>query len=160
MTFRVGYGYDVHRLAGGRPFRLGGVTIPHHQGPVGHSDADVLLHALCDALLGAAALGDIGRHFPDTDPRWKDADSTRLLEGVAGMLRTAGWQVENVDCTVVLERPRIAPHVPAMRAVIAGVLGVAEDAVGIKATTNEGLGAIGREEGVCAHAVALIARRG
>lgn len=154
--FRVGFGFDVHQLVEGREFWLGGVLVPHHVGALGHSDADVLLHALCDALLGAAGLGDIGRHFPDTDDRWKGADSKLLLKQVVRLLGEKGWQVGNVDCTLILEKPRIMPHVPAMRAIIAPILGVAEDAVSIKATTNEKLGYVGRQEGVAAHAVALI----
>lgn len=156
MIVRVGHGYDVHRLGEGRDLWLGGVNIPSRKGALGHSDADVLLHAVCDALLGAAALGDIGRHFPDKDPRWKDADSKKLLKRVVKIVRTAGWTVSNVDCTLVLEEPRIAPHVGKMRKAMAPILGVGIDAVSIKATTNEGMGFIGRGEGVCAHAVALI----
>lgn len=159
IPFRVGLGYDVHRLAAGRELWLGGVRIEHSTGLLGHSDADVLLHAVCDALLGAAAMGDIGHHFPDTDMRWKGADSKDLLREVVRLIGEAGWQVGNVDCTLVMERPRIKPHIPAMRAVMAPLLGVVEDAVGIKATTNEKLGYVGREEGVCAHAVALIHKR-
>ena len=155
---RVGFGYDVHRLVEGRELWLGGVLIPHSKGLLGHSDADVLLHAICDALLGAAGLGDIGAHFPDTDLRWKGADSKELLKEVDALLATRGWNVGNVDSTLVLERPTVMPHVPAMRAVIAGLLHVAEDAVGIKATTNEKLGYVGAEEGACAYAVALIDR--
>lgn len=158
MTFRVGSGFDVHRLADGRELWLGGILIPNDKGAVGHSDADVLLHAICDALLGAAALGDIGHHFPDTDPRWKGADSKLLLKQVVALIGEQGWSVGNVDLTLVLERPKIKPHVPAMRAVIATLLGVAENAVSIKATTSEGMGYVGRGEGVCAQAVALIQR--
>jgi len=156
MTIRVGFGYDVHQLAEGRELWLGGVLIPHTVGALGHSDADVLLHALCDALLGAVALGDIGHHFPDTDMRWKGADSKVLLKEVVRLLKEKGWQVGNVDCSLVLERPKIKPHIEAMRAAIAPLLGVDPDAVSIKATTNEKLGYVGREEGVCAHAVALV----
>ncbi|HPF89665.1 MAG: 2-C-methyl-D-erythritol 2,4-cyclodiphosphate synthase [Flavobacteriales bacterium] len=154
--FRVGFGFDVHQLVEGRELWLGGVHIPHPIGALGHSDADVLLHALCDALLGAAGLGDIGRHFPDTDARWKGADSKLLLKEVVRLLKEKGWQVGNVDLTLILEKPKIMPHVPAMRSIIAPILGVAEDAVSIKATTNEKMGFVGREEGVAAHAVALI----
>jgi 2-C-methyl-D-erythritol 2,4-cyclodiphosphate synthase len=157
--FRIGFGYDVHRFQEGRELWLGGVNIAHSTGLLGHSDADVLLHAICDALLGAVAMGDIGKHFPDTDPTWKGADSKRLLAAVVAMLDEAGWAVGNVDCTVVMERPKIAPHVEAMRNIIAPLLGVAVDAVSIKATTNEKLGSIGREEGACAHAVALVYRK-
>jgi 2-C-methyl-D-erythritol 2,4-cyclodiphosphate synthase len=155
---RVGFGYDVHRLTEGRELWLGGVLVPHTVGALGHSDADVLLHAVCDALLGAVALGDIGFHFPDTDARWKGADSKVLLKAVVGLLHERGWQVGNVDATLVLERPKIMPHVPAMRTVMAPLLGVAEDAVSIKATTNEKMGFVGREEGVSAYAVALVQR--
>ena len=140
----------------GRELWLGGVRIEHSKGALGHSDADVLLHAICDALLGAAGLGDIGHHFPDTDMRWKGADSKLLLKQVVALLKENGWAVGNVDSTLLLERPKIKSHIPAMRAVIAPILGIGEDAVSIKATTNEGLGYVGREEGVCAHAVALI----
>ncbi|MFN6114717.1 MAG: 2-C-methyl-D-erythritol 2,4-cyclodiphosphate synthase [Flavobacteriales bacterium] len=156
---RVGFGYDVHRLTEGRELWLGGVLIPHTVGALGHSDADVLLHAVCDALLGAVALGDIGFHFPDTDQRWKGADSKVLLKAVVDLLHERGWEVGNVDATLVLERPKIMPHVPAMRATMAPLLGVGEDAVSIKATTNEKMGFVGREEGVCAYAVALVQRR-
>ena len=155
---RVGFGYDVHQLAEGRELWLGGVLIPHPVGALGHSDADVLLHAVCDALLGAVALGDIGMHFPDTDARWKGADSKVLLKAVVDLLAERGWQVGNVDATLVLEKPKILPHVPAMRATMAPLLGVTEDAVSIKATTNERMGFVGRREGVCAHAVALVQR--
>ncbi|MEX1133194.1 MAG: 2-C-methyl-D-erythritol 2,4-cyclodiphosphate synthase [Flavobacteriales bacterium] len=158
--FRIGFGYDVHRFAEGRELWLGGVLIPHTVGLLGHSDADVLLHAVCDALLGAVAMGDIGKHFPDTDHAWKGADSKKLLEAVVKLLDEAGWQVGNVDCTLVLEQPKIMPHAPGMRSVMAKLLGVPEDAVSIKATTNEKLGYVGREEGACAHAVALVYRKG
>ncbi|MDX9750561.1 MAG: 2-C-methyl-D-erythritol 2,4-cyclodiphosphate synthase [Flavobacteriales bacterium] len=157
-TFRVGFGYDVHRFAPGRALWVGGVRIPHDQGLMGHSDADVLLHAISDALLGAVAMGDIGTHFPDTDPRWKDADSKKLLAAVVALLHEAGWQVGNVDCTLVMERPKVLPHAPSMRQVIAGLLAVDVDAVSVKATTNERMGFVGREEGVGAHAVALVHR--
>lgn len=153
---RVGFGFDTHQLVEGRDLWLGGIRIPHTVGALGHSDADVLLHAICDALLGAAGLGDIGHHFPDTDQRWKGADSKVLLAQVIALLHGRGWRVGNVDGTLVLERPRIKPHIEDMRAVIAPLLGVDADAVSIKATTNEKLGFVGREEGVCAYAVALI----
>ncbi len=156
---RVGFGFDVHQLVEGRELWLGGVQIPHSVGALGHSDADVLLHAVCDALLGAVALGDIGQHFPDTDPRWKGADSKKLLAAVVDLLRERGWTVGNVDCTLILERPKIMPHVPAMRAAMGPLLGVNEDAVSIKATTSEKMGYIGRAEGVAAHAVALVEKR-
>ncbi len=158
MTFRTGTGTDIHRLVEGRALWLGGVRIEHVKGALGHSDADVLLHAICDALLGAAGLGDIGHHFPDTDARWKDADSKDLLRRVTELLKENGWSVGNVDSTLLLERPKIKAHIPAMRAIIAALLGVEESAVSIKATTSESLGYVGREEGVCAHAIALIVK--
>ena len=154
--FRTGLGYDVHRLAAGRPCILGGVRIPHHQGPEGHSDADVLLHALCDALLGAANLRDIGYHFPNTDPQWKGADSLKLLAASYELVQAAGWQLVNADCTLVAEAPKINPHVPAMQQAIAGAMQVQEAQVSIKATTNEKLGFLGREEGISALASVLV----
>ncbi|HPJ52061.1 MAG: 2-C-methyl-D-erythritol 2,4-cyclodiphosphate synthase [Flavobacteriales bacterium] len=156
--FRIGYGYDVHRLVEGRDLWLGGVKVPAEKGALGHSDADVLLHAICDALLGAAGSGDIGTHFPDTDAAWKDADSRDLLRRVKEIISADGWTVGNVDATLVLEKPKIKPHVSAMRETIAGILDIDLSAVGIKATTNEGMGFVGRGEGVCAHAVALLVR--
>ncbi|MFN2384052.1 MAG: 2-C-methyl-D-erythritol 2,4-cyclodiphosphate synthase [Gemmatimonadota bacterium] len=156
MTVRTGIGFDVHRFAAGRPLVLGGVHIPHPQGLDGHSDADVLLHALADALLGAAALGDIGSHFPPDDSAWARADSLGLLSTVAGKVTVAGWRVINVDATLLCEAPRIAPHVAAMGATIAGALQIERDQVSIKATTMEGLGPIGREEGIAALAVATL----
>jgi 2-C-methyl-D-erythritol 2,4-cyclodiphosphate synthase len=156
---RVGFGYDAHRLAAGRELRLGGVLVPFEQGLVGHSDADALLHAITDALLGAAALGDIGTHFPPSDARWKDADSRDLLRGAARVLSEAGWVVDNVDSTVVAERPRLGPHIPAMRAEIARTLGLAVEQVSVKAKTTEGLGFTGSGEGMAAYAVALISPR-
>ena len=159
MMMRVGFGFDVHQLVEGRELWLGGVMIPHSLGALGHSDADVLLHAVCDALLGAVSLGDIGQHFPDTDARWKGADSKRLLEAVVLLLDQHGWVVGNVDSTLVLERPKIMPHVPAMRTVMSALLKVGDDAVSIKATTNEKMGFVGREEGVCAYAVATVVRK-
>lgn len=156
MNIRIGSGYDVHRLVPGRELWLGGVLVPHTVGALGHSDADVLLHALCDALLGAIGAGDIGLHFPDTDPRWKGADSKVLLKQVASLVADKGWSVVNVDMTLLLERPKIKPHIPAMQAVIAPLLGVGPEDVSIKATTGEGMGFVGREEGVAAHAVALL----
>lgn len=158
MIFRTGFGYDSHRLVEGRPFMLGGIEIPFHKGGMGHSDADVLLHAISDALLGAVALGDIGLHFPDTDPKWKDADSRKLLAHVVGLLKERGWQVVNMDCTVVLEQPKLRPHVDAMREVIAGLLDVDVDAVSVKASTNEKMGFTGRGEGVMALATVLVQR--
>ena len=159
MMIRVGFGFDVHQLVEGRELWLGGVQIPHSVGALGHSDADVLLHAVCDALLGAVALGDIGKHFPDTDQRWKGADSKVLLKAVVDLLDERGWTVGNVDASLVLERPKIMPHVPAMQRIMAELLRVGEDAVSIKATTNERMGYVGREEGVCAYAVALVQRK-
>lgn len=156
MNIRTGFGYDSHRLVEGRPFMLGGIQIPHDKGGLGHSDADVLLHAICDALLGAVALGDIGAHFPDTDAAWKDADSKGLLTEVVAMLRERGWRVGNMDCTVVLEQPKLRPFVDAMRGSIAALLGTPLDAVSVKASTNEKMGFTGRGEGVCAYAVVLV----
>lgn len=156
MKIRVGFGFDTHRLVEGRPLVLGGVTIPHETGLLGHSDADALLHAICDALLGAANLRDIGFHFPDTDPKYKGADSRILLADTVKLLHQKGWQVGNVDCTIVAEAPKLNPHVPAMQAIIAPLLGVDIDAVSIKATRNEGMDAIGNREGMKVYAVALI----
>lgn len=156
MKIRTGFGYDSHRMVEGRPFMLGGIEIPHDKGGLGHSDADVLLHAICDALLGAVALGDIGLHFPDTDAAWKDADSRKLLSRVVELLRGKGWTVGNMDCTVVLEKPKLRPYVDAMRASIAELLGTEPDAVSVKASTNEKMGFVGREEGVCAYAIVLV----
>jgi len=153
---RVGLGYDSHRLAGGRRLILGGVEIPFELGLDGHSDSDVLAHALIDALLGAAGLGDIGHHFPDTDERWRDADSIALLEQVVAMLRERGLRVVNVDCTVIMEAPKLAPHRDAIRARLAAALGVAEQDVNVKASTGEGMGFVGRGEGAAALAIAAI----
>lgn len=155
---RVGQGWDVHALVPGRPLVLGGVTVPHESGLLGHSDADALLHALIDALLGAAALGDIGRHFPDTDPRWQGADSRVLLRHCLSLLRQAGWRVVNVDTTVVAQRPKLAAHLPLMVANIAADLEIPGDRVNVKAKTCERLGFAGREEGMEAQAVVLIER--
>lgn len=155
-SMRVGIGYDVHRFAPGRRLVLGGVDIPAEQGLLGHSDADVLLHAIMDALLGAAGLGDIGRHFPDTDPAYKGASSLRLLEEVERRVRAAGWRVGNVDATVVLERPRLAPYVPAMRERIAAALKVSPERINVKASTNEGLGFVGTGQGAVAYATAVL----
>jgi 2-C-methyl-D-erythritol 2,4-cyclodiphosphate synthase len=155
---RVGQGYDVHPFTEGQKVVLGGVEIAHTRGLAGHSDADVLLHAICDALLGAAGLADIGHHFPPSDPQYKGISSLLLLERVGGLLAQDGWRVLNVDSTVVAERPRIAAFVPAMRARIAGALGIEPARIGVKATTNERLGFVGREEGVAALAVALLTR--
>ena len=156
MKIRVGFGFDVHQLRDGRPCILGGVTLPHHKGPHGHSDADVLIHAICDALLGAANLRDIGFHFPDTDPAFKAADSKKLLEKVVSLLREKGFEPGNIDTTLVLEEPKINPHIDNMRKTLASVMAISEDDISIKATTNEKMGFVGRQEGVVAYAVALI----
>ena len=153
---RVGVGYDVHRFEPGRKLILGGVEIPHEHGLAGHSDADALTHAIIDALLGAAALGDIGAHFPDTDEAYRDADSRKLLARVVALLREKGMKPNNVDSVVVAQRPKLAPHIPEMREVISSILGISPDLVGIKATTSERMGFVGREEGVAAHAVCTI----
>ena len=155
-TGRAGLGYDLHRLAEGRPLILGGVTIPSDRGALGHSDADVVCHAVTDAILGAACLGDIGRHFPDSDPRWKDASSIDLLTRVATLVREAGFEVGNVDVTVILEAPKIRDHVDAMRAAVARAIGIDPARVSVKGKTNEGVDALGRGEAVAAHAIALI----
>lgn len=156
---RIGHGFDVHQLVEGRKCIIGGVDIPHDKGLKGHSDADVLLHAICDALLGAAALGDIGKHFPDTDARYRGIDSRELLRHVAALLKEKGYGVANVDATVIAEAPRLAQHVPVMCANIAADLGVALDCVNVKATTTEKLGFTGRGEGIAAEAVCLIQSR-
>lgn len=158
MEFRVGQGCDIHALVPGRKLILGGVTIPHSMGLLGHSDADALLHAITDALLGAAGLGDIGRMFPDTDERWKGADSRMLLCGAIDAVRAAGWRVGNVDCTVIAQAPRIAPYVVAMRENIAADLGIAAERVNVKGKTSERLGFVGRQEGIATEAVALLLR--
>ncbi len=158
MSVTTGIGWDSHRLAEGRPLIIGGVTIPHERGLAGHSDADVLTHAIIDALLGAAALGDIGAHFPDTDERWRGADSLSLLRAVMAMLDERGLTVAHVDATVVMERPKLAPHREAIRAALGAALGVGADAVNVKASTGEGMGFVGREEGVAALAVATLRR--
>jgi len=153
---RIGHGYDVHRFGEGEFITLGGVRIPHKFGLIAHSDGDVLLHALSDALLGAAALGDIGRHFPDTDPQFKGADSRALLRHVLALVRGKGWRVGNVDATIVAQAPKMAPHIEKMRELIAADLEVETDQVNVKATTTEKLGFAGREEGIAVHAVALL----
>jgi 2-C-methyl-D-erythritol 2,4-cyclodiphosphate synthase len=158
MSMRIGIGYDVHAFGPGDHVVLGGVRIAHGQGLVAHSDGDVLIHALCDALLGALALGDIGKHFPPDDERWRGVDSRGLLRAVVGMAAARGWRVGNVDSVVVCERPKLAPHVDTMRAHLAADLGVAVDAVGVKATTSEKLGFTGRGEGIAAQAVVLLER--
>ncbi len=158
MKIRVGLGFDVHPLEEGRDFFLGGIQLPYSKGAVGHSDADVLIHAICDALLGAANLRDIGFHFANDDSRWKGMDSRYFLEEVSKMLRDRGWRIQNVDCTICLEKPRINPHIDTMKKVLAPIMHIHEDDLSIKATTAERLGYIGREEGVNAYAVALISK--
>ena len=158
MQLRIGNGYDIHRLVSGRPLILGGQTLEHPAGLGldGHSDADVLVHAIMDALLGALSLGDIGQYFPPDDPQWKGADSLVLLEQVVSLVHKRGWSVVNLDSVVVAERPKLKPHIQAMRAAIAERMGLEPEQVGVKATTNETLGAEGREEGISCHAVALL----
>jgi 2-C-methyl-D-erythritol 2,4-cyclodiphosphate synthase len=153
---RIGQGFDVHHLVAGRRLVIGGVEIPHDKGLLGHSDADVLLHAICDALLGAAALGDIGRHFPDSDAKYKDIDSRQLLRRVGGLVIEHGWRVANVDATIIAEMPRMAPHIPKMVANIAVDLGIDPGCVNVKATTTEKLGFAGRGEGIAAQAICLL----
>ena len=155
---RIGHGYDVHAFEEGDHLMLGGVRVPHDRAFKAHSDGDVLIHALCDALLGAAALGDIGRHFPDTDPRYAGADSRALLREVRQLLEEGGWLIGNVDCTVIAQAPKLSPHVESMREHLAADLAVEVSRVNVKATTTERLGFAGREEGIAAHAVALIER--
>ena len=159
MDFRIGQGYDVHALAEGLPMWLGGVRIPSETGFVAHSDGDVALHALCDALLGALAIGDIGHLFPDTDDRWKGADSKELLAAVLARPEFAGWQVVNADITIALQAPKLAPHIAEMRRTIAGIMGVGVDRVSVKATTTERLGFVGRKEGCEVWAIVLIERK-
>lgn len=156
MSFRIGFGYDVHRLEEGIPFWLGGVRIDHYKGSRGHSDADVLLHAICDGILGAAALGDIGTHFPDNDPAYKGIDSKILLRRTGDLLRSHGFEIGNIDSSICLQSPRIKTYIPEMQKSIAGELGLRIDQVSVKATTEEKLGFTGREEGVSAYAVVLI----
>lgn len=156
---RVGQGFDVHQLVEGRKLIVGGVDIPYERGLFGHSDADVLLHAICDALLGAAGLGDIGRHFPDSDPRYKGIDSRRLLREVVHLLREKGWIVANLDATIIAQAPKMAPYILQMAENIAADLGVAADCINVKATTTEKLGFTGRGEGIAAQAVCLIEKR-
>jgi 2-C-methyl-D-erythritol 2,4-cyclodiphosphate synthase len=153
---RAGIGYDLHRLAEGRPLVIGGITVPFEKGPVGHSDGDVLAHAICDALLGAAGLGDIGTHFPDTDPKWKGTPSLRFLEHVRGLLAAHRLTIAYVDAVVICERPKLGPHFPAMREALAAALGVRSDHVHLKAKTNEGMDAVGRGEAIAAHAIATL----
>lgn len=156
IPFRIGQGFDVHALVEARPLILGGVHIPYERGLAGHSDADALLHALTDALLGAAGLGDIGRHFPDTDPQYRGADSRELLRVAYGKVRQAGWQVVNIDATIHAQAPKMGPHTPAMAANISADLAVDLSCINIKAKTNEGLGHLGRKEGIAANVVVLL----
>ena len=156
LPFRIGQGYDCHALVEGRKLIIGGVDIPHHVGLLGHSDADVLLHAITDSILGAAALGDIGKHFPDTDPEFKGADSRKLLKEAARRVVASGYSIGNIDCTIIAQRPKMAPHIPSMRANIAEDLGVDISQVNVKAKTNEKLGYLGREEGIAAESIALL----
>ena len=158
MSLRVGFGFDVHRLEEGQPFFIGGIKIPHLKGAVGHSDADILIHTICDAILGAADLRDIGFHFPDTDGKYKGIDSKILLKDIMALVRKEGYELSNVDATVALQVPKLNPHVPAMKNVLAQTMGVAPGQISIKATTTEKLSFVGREEGVSAYAVALIQR--
>lgn len=158
FNFRIGQGYDVHAFGPGDHVMLGGVRVPHAQGVLAHSDGDVVLHALCDAMLGALALGDIGQHFPPSEARWKDADSSAFVRHCDALLRARGWRVGNADVTVVCERPKVGPHAAAMRARIAALLGLTEDEVSVKATTSEQLGFTGRGEGIAAQAVVLLGR--
>ena len=158
MTVRIGQGFDVHALVAGRKLIIGGVEIPYHLGLAGHSDADVLLHAICDALLGACALGDIGRHFPDSDARYKDIDSRELLRQVVKLVAEQGYRVANLDATIIAQAPKMAPHIPAMVSNIAADLGVALAAINVKATTTEQLGFTGRGEGIAAQAICLLER--
>ena len=155
---RIGHGYDVHRLVDDRKLIMGGVEIPWEKGLLGHSDADVLLHAIADALLGALAMGDIGKHFPDSDPAFKGADSMKLVEHVVGLVRQRGYRVGNLDATIIAQRPKMAPHIPAMRENIARVCAVEVERINVKATTEEGLGFTGSGEGIAAHAVVLMER--
>ena len=156
---RIGQGYDVHRLVAERPLILGGIEIPYEKGLLGHSDADVLLHAISDALLGAAALGDIGAHFPDSDPAYRGADSEELLRAVGNLIRAAGYEIGNIDSTVVCQAPKLAPHIASMRARIAEVLALPTEAVSVKASTEEHMGFTGRGEGIAAHAACFLTER-
>lgn len=156
MNIRIGNGYDIHQLVANRPLILGGVEIPHSLGLLGHSDADVLTHAIMDALLGALGLGDIGHYFPPDDPKWKGANSIMLLKQVLSIIQSQGWQIGNIDSTIVAEQPKLKPHLKSMRSTLAEALALAQEQVSIKATTNEKLGPVGREEGICAYAVVLL----
>ena len=159
MSLRIGYGYDVHQLAEGEDLVVGGIHVPYHLGSVGHSDADVLLHVICDALLGALALGDIGTHFPDTDPAYKGIDSKVLLKRTYELVKQEGWALANVDSTVCLQLPKLKPHIPTMQAIVAELLDVEPNQIGIKATTTERLGFVGEQKGISAHAVVLLAKQ-
>ena len=156
--FRIGHGYDVHRLTEGRKLIIGGVEIPHRLGLLGHSDADVLTHAVMDAMLGALALGDIGKHFPDTDPAYAGADSIELLRHVNALIRQHGWQIGNLDATILAQAPKLAPHIPQMRQILSEAVGCPPDCVSVKATTEEKLGFTGQEQGIAAHCVVLLER--
>lgn len=156
--FRIGQGFDVHQLVEGRPLIIGGITIPYEKGLLGHSDADVLLHTVADAVLGAIGAGDIGKHFPDTDPAFKDADSAKLLEHVWNLVKKEGYQLGNADCTIIAQRPKMAPYIDNMRARIAELLGATVEQVNVKATTTEKLGFTGRSEGIAAQAVVLLVK--
>ena len=156
--FKIGFGYDVHEFADNRKLIIGGIEIPYEKGLLGHSDADVLLHAVCDAILGALALGDIGKHFPNTDDRYKNADSKDLLRDVYYMMRDRGYEIGNIDTTVLLQQPKLSPHIPKMVSTISNILNIYEDQISIKATTTEGLGFVGRKEGCSAYAVVLLTK--
>lgn len=156
MKLRIGNGYDIHRLVGGRDLILGGIKIEHETGLLGHSDADVLTHAIMDAMLGALSLGDIGHYFPPTDPKWAGADSIVLLEQVHRLIQEKGWQISNIDSVIVAERPKLKPHIEAMRSRLATALNLTPDQVGVKATTNEKMDAVGNEEAIASHAVVLL----
>ena len=159
MAIKIGFGYDIHKLVPGRKLILGGVQIPYVKGLLGHSDADVLLHAICDALLGAAGLGDIGEHFPDTEPKYKDADSKKLLQEVKLLLEKGGFQVNNIDTVIVMEEPKLTPFKKLIQESIAGILNLPLDCVGVKAKTNEGLGEIGSKQAIAVYAVAAVGRK-
>jgi 2-C-methyl-D-erythritol 2,4-cyclodiphosphate synthase len=156
MKIKIGFGFDVHQLKDGHPFFVGGVNLEHHKGAFGHSDADVLLHAICDALLGAANLRDIGFHFKNTDPQWKGVSSVLLLQETVKLIKEKGWEIGNIDAMLCLEAPKINPHIPQMQQIIADAIDISTEDISIKATTNEQMGFIGREEGVVAYAVCLI----